>query len=196
MWAVWQPRTDAWHHWFCPEWFRMVRKSAASTGRSYLLSPVRMVPWQTSLIDTISTLKPMESQEELHPKLHGAFQGTGLHLYHWLEPSDHRAGGWEQQSPQGQYQFHQLYRRPGRADRRACQSDKLVAGCNPELQAVWFRWHCHLYGWLSMAPECHHSNQSWHKCYCVRLMASFPNVGADFLDSVFVSLSGCRNPFC
>ena len=46
-----------------------------------------------------------------------------------------------------------------------------------------------------MAPECHHSNQSWHKCYCVRLIASFPNVGADFLNSVLVSLSGCRNPF-
>ena len=60
---------------------------------------------------------------------------------------------------------------------------------------VWFCWHGHLYGWLSMAPECHHSNQSWHKCYCVRLIASFPNVGADFLNSVFISLSGCRNPF-
>lgn len=173
----------------------MVRKSAASTGRSYLLSPVRMAPWQTSLIDTVSTLKPTKSPGRASPRASWCVPRDWTSFVSLAGAKWPPCWGWEQQSPHGQYQFHQLYRHPGSADRRACQSDKLVAGCNPELQAVWFHWHCHLYGWLSMAPECHHSNQSWHKCYCVRLMASFPNVGADFLDSVFISLSGCRNPF-
>uniref|UniRef100_A0A8C0LVL8 Uncharacterized protein n=1 Tax=Canis lupus familiaris TaxID=9615 RepID=A0A8C0LVL8_CANLF len=34
----------------------------------------------------------------------------------------------------------------GEADARAYQLDELVAECNPGLQAVWFRWHSHLYG--------------------------------------------------
>ena len=42
--------------------------------------------------------------------------------------------------------------------------------------------------------------RNWHKCYCVRVVANFLNVGADFLNNFFVSLLAIGvaqwNPFC
>lgn len=50
---------------------------------------------------------------------------------------------------QGQCPYHLFCRHPEGAN-MGLSFGKLMAGCNTVFQAVWFHWHCHRYGWLSI----------------------------------------------
>uniref|UniRef100_A0A8P0PR52 Uncharacterized protein n=1 Tax=Canis lupus familiaris TaxID=9615 RepID=A0A8P0PR52_CANLF len=58
---------------------------------------------------------------------HARLKNTSLHLAHWDNTNTTSFVG-------------------VLPDARAYQLEALVADCNPELQAVWFHWHSHLYG--------------------------------------------------
>ena len=73
-----------------------------------------------------------------------------------------------------------------------------MAGCNPELQqhgstgtAIFTgdfpsSEQRHVSTWLQNSVTV--ATRNWHKCYCVRVVANFLNVGADFFNNFLISL--------
>ena len=166
MWAGWQSSTGAYPALIWDGWFKIITwavKPPSYISGSFLLSPATLL-WQTSLTDTFFTLKPTLSS------------GRPLLSASWCISIDFSCySEWTKvttmpglRTPVSTWStvtvsVPPFCRCPGGIKHKSL-SGELVAGCNPERQAVWFHWNCHLYWWLCIPwikalASCRHSSQ-------------------------------------